>query len=146
MSFDMAIDFSSCRDEQQFKKKWITKEKLNSFDSGAEYFCIESEETEPEFPDVMKLVRKEEARFFEFKFSNKSGTIKFQPTQPAFYKHHPSMHIHVVAFDSVNNVLHNFDTSELFHIDSPYYLGTGNTVNLASIWNEYIKAVQEKTK
>lgn len=90
------VDYSKCRDEQQFKMMYI-KEKLKP--AYPEVFCIETEETVKGFPDVMCLTANGRAYFCEFKFSSPSGKIKFQPSQPAFYRLHKGMNIWVIAYN-----------------------------------------------
>lgn len=90
------MDFTDCKNEQQFKMKYVNKVLRLKY---KEVFCIETEETVAGFPDVMCLNELNVAKFYEFKFSNKQGKIKFQPTQPAFYRKHEDMHIWIVAFN-----------------------------------------------
>ena len=54
-----------------------------------------------------------------------SGNIKFQPTQPAFYKHNPELPIKVVAYNRYSKRVHVFSTGEIFDKDSPYYTTNG---------------------
>ena len=118
----MDIDFSKCKDEQQFKMLYVNKILKPQFER---VFCIETEETVKGFPDVMCLAGKEgvipRAFFFEFKYSNAQGKIKFQPTQPAFYKaNNEIMQIMIVAYNKKTNEVREFTASCLFHKDSPY--------------------------
>ena len=89
-------DFSDCKNEQQFKMKYIKTQLREAFNY---VFCIETEETVKGFPDVMCLFKNGRASFCEFKYSNASGKIKFQPTQPSFYRQHPDMNIWVIAYN-----------------------------------------------
>ena len=126
------IDFSKCRNEQQFKMQYINtilKPQVSSV------FCIETEETVKGFPDVMCLSARERslpvAIFCEFKYSNAQGKIKFQPTQPAFYKaHNEVMHIMIVAYNKKTNEVHEFTASCLFNKDSPYCMNEKAEVQL----------------
>jgi len=104
------MDFSDCKDEQQFKMKYIREILEPQFD---DVFCIETEETVKGFPDVMCLscMVKESAslcNFFEFKFSDRQGKIKFQPTQPAFYRKHEKMNIWIVAYNQKTGKVEEF--------------------------------------
>lgn len=103
-------DFSDCKDEQQFKMKYIREVLKPQFDY---VFCIETEETVKGFPDVMCLSYKQKGsayfcNFFEFKFSDKQGKIKFQPTQPAFYKKYERMDIWIVAYNQKTGKVEEF--------------------------------------
>ena len=95
----------------------------------ARIFNIETEETVAGFPDVMVVGKMNDmlnfAHFYEFKISDLSGSIKFQPTQPAFYKHNPEMLINVVAYNRFSKRVHVFSTNEIFDKNSPYYTTNG---------------------
>ena len=126
------IDFSVFKNEQKFKMKYIKTILQTQCD---EVFCIETEETVKGFPDVMCLMGREEACpvafFYEFKFSNAQGKIKFQPSQPAFYKaHNSNMKIMVVAYNRRTNRVSEFTASCLFNKNSPYHLNEKAEVNL----------------
>lgn len=98
-------DFSDCKNEQQFKMKYIKTMFKPFYDR---VFCIETEETVKGFPDVMCLSGTK-AYFFEFKYSNAQGKIKFQPTQPAFYRlNNKYMHIWIVAYNKKTNTVVQF--------------------------------------
>ena len=80
--------YLTCKDEQDFKKLYIVSEIKKKYQSTVQkIFNIETEETVAGFPDVMELLIDStiRAHFYEFKFSDRRGNIKFQPTQPAFY-------------------------------------------------------------
>jgi hypothetical protein len=89
-------EYSTCKNEQQFKMKYINNVLKKAYPF---VFCIETEETIGGFPDVMCLDYNQRAYFFEFKFSTLSGKIKFQPTQPSFYKKYRNLNIYVVAYN-----------------------------------------------
>lgn len=125
-------DFSNCQNEQQFKMKYINAILKPQFEK---VFCIETEETVKGFPDVMCLAGRKKlqpvAFFFEFKYSNAQGKIKFQPTQPAFYKaNNDVMHIIIVAYNKKTNIVHEFTASCLFNEGSPYYMNEKAEVQL----------------
>jgi hypothetical protein len=122
--------YVSCENEQQFKKLYCVTElkQRGAVTAKQSLFCIETEETVAGFPDVMELTTfcgKTTARFFEFKISDLSGSIKFQPTQPAFYKHNSDMLIDVVAYNRFSKRVHVFSTNEIFDKNSPYYTTNG---------------------
>lgn len=127
-------DFSDCKDEQQFKMKYI-REILKP--QCSRVFCIETEETVKGFPDVMCLVGSKipsimtRTLFLEFKYSNAQGKIKFQPTQPSFYRANDEvMHIMVVAYNKKTNKVHAFNASSLFDKDSPFCMNEKAEVQL----------------
>ena len=75
-------DYINCRNEQQFKMKWL---RLNK-DPNVTHFCIETGETVKGFPDVMFVGNNtKKVHFDELKYTN-TGKIKFQRSQHAFYK------------------------------------------------------------
>lgn len=113
--------FSECLNEQQFKQKYI-RDVLQKADN--KVFCIETEETVKGFPDVMVLTFSEGvtyAKFYEFKFTNNSK-IKFQPTQPSFYRNNPAMNTRVIAYDKKTDTVHDFAVRQMFWEDSKYKL------------------------
>ena len=128
---NLDLDFSECKNEQQFKMKCI-KELLSKIHNYS--FCIETEETIKGFPDVMCInVPCEDVRvpfFYEFKLSDKSGKIKFQPTQPAFYKSHKDLGIMVIALNKKTGKAHSFPVEDLFHKESKYYMNEKAEVRL----------------
>lgn len=121
------MNYNKCKNEQDFKMAWFKKFKKYY----ADMFCIETEETVGGFPDVMAIGYNQKAHFFEFKFT-KTGKIKFQPTQPAFYKQHNTMDITVVALWVKDDkaVPYQFDSHELFIKDSPFEMNEKGEVNL----------------
>lgn len=133
---DKATDtYLTCKDEQSFKKLYCLAELKKKYQNLVQrIFCIETEETVAGFPDVMELLIDStiRARFYEFKFSDKRGNIKFQPTQPAFYKMYPEMEICVVAYNCVSKRVHLFRTKEISDKESPYYT-TNARINLCAV-------------
>lgn len=128
-------DYAHCKDEQAFKKLYcVCKIKRGA---GQKIFCIETEETVAGFPDVMELITGENTtvRFYEFKISDSRGNIKFQPTQPAFYKNNPELWIRVVAYNRLTKRVHKFSPDEIFDKESPYYTTTGR-ISLTSVEKE----------
>ena len=119
-------DYSKCRNEQEFKMMYLKENK----DKDWYDFCIETEETVKGFPDVMLIEKQSRVCiFYEFKFT-KTGKIKFQPTQPAFYRAHTDLRICVVAYNAKTNCVHQFGTACLFNKDSKYYMTEKAEVDL----------------
>ena len=120
--------YAGCENEQQFKKLFSVIE-LKKLWKDAHIFNIETEETIGGFPDVMVVGKMNDminyAHFYEFKISDLSGSIKFQPTQPAFYKYNSEMLIDVVAYNRFSKRVHVFSTNEIFDKNSPYYTTNG---------------------
>lgn len=110
-------------DEQSFKMACIRLKKGLAF-------CIETESTVLGFPDVMRVHEDGRVTFEEYKFTT-TGKIKFQPTQPAFYRRYGGlMHIEVVAYNAKSGRTHKFSVKELFNDKSPYCMDEGATVDL----------------
>ena len=90
------MKYEQCLTEQQFKMEWIRRHKKEY----VAVFPIETEETVKGFPDVLAIHKIDWATqvpyLIEFKRARR-GFIKFQPTQPAFYKANPELFIFVVA-------------------------------------------------
>ena len=133
-------DYVNCKDEQAFKKLYCVSrlKQRASATATQKLFCIETEETVAGFPDVMELTTfcgKTTARFFEFKISDSSGTIKFQSTQPSFFKNNWELDIEVVAYNRHTKRVHLFSPDEIFDKDSPYYTATGR-INLTKVEKE----------
>ena len=136
---DVSDDYAHCKNEQEFKKLYVTRE-LHKRSTGQKIFCIETEETVTGFPDVMELVTISagsftQAFFYEFKISDLSGSIKFQPTQPAFYRQNSELPIKVVAYNRFSKRVHVFSANEIFNGDSPYYTTNGR-IGLARVEKE----------
>lgn len=93
---------SQYKNEADFKRDFM--EELRK--AGGTSFCIESEETEPGFPDVLEI-KGGKAVLYEMKLANKKGIFKMQKTQPRFYKTYPNLKIYVVIWD---NGMHNYLT------------------------------------
>lgn len=121
-----SIDYIGCQNEQQFKMKWI---KINELPKIVP-FCIETEETVKGFPDVLCIDKEtKQAYFLEFKFT-KSGNIKFQPTQPAFYKKHFYLPIKIIAYNAKTRTVHYIQKEHLFCENSAYKMNEKAEVNL----------------
>lgn len=123
------MDYRKCKNEQDFKMAWFKRFKRYY----ADMFCIETEETVGGFPDVMALGYNQQAHFFEFKFT-KTGKIKFQPTQPAFYKAHDTMDITVLALwnDGVSVRVFQFSVKKIFEKGSHFEMNERGEVDLRS--------------
>ena len=124
------MDYKKCKNEQDFKMAWFKRFKRYY----ADMFCIETEETVGGFPDVMALGYNQMAHFFEFKFT-KTGKIKFQPTQPAFYKAHNTMDITVLALwqTEVGAKVYEIPVKKLFEKDSDLSLNEKGEVDLRRV-------------
>lgn len=121
------VDYSKCKNEQEFKMLFL-KNIANKDDF--QYFCIETEETVKGFPDVLGIHKGTNlAQFAEFKYT-KTGKIKFQPTQPAFYKKYTNLVINVIAYNAKTAKVHWFLTDELFMKASLYYMNEKAEVDL----------------
>lgn len=132
-------DFADCHIEQSFKMKYI-KLRLKKMRTNSKIFCIETEETCAGFPDVIELVTISAGSctqifFYEFKCSDRNGNIKFQPTQPAFYKANKELGVKVIAYNQYSKRVHLFSTNEIFDKDSPYYTTTAR-INLNGVERE----------
>lgn len=127
VALNTTADYTKCKNEQQFKMLF-----LKSSDNKKDFhiFCIETEETVKGFPDVLCINKEtDKASFEEFKYTN-TGKIKFQPTQPAFYKKYNTLPIAVVAYNAKTDKVHWFLTDELFNKESPYYMNEKAEVDL----------------
>ena len=123
-------DYSKCKNEQEFKMLFL-KSAPNKKDFYM--FCIETEETVKGFPDVLCIHKETDlASFEEFKYT-KTGKIKFQPTQPAFYKKYSTLPIIVVKKKKKTDKVHFFKTHELFDKESPYYMNEKSEVDLCIV-------------
>lgn len=138
---NVSDNYAHCKNEQEFKKLYCVAE-LKKQNAGQKIFNIETEETVAGFPDVMELWTANlqagsctQAFFYEFKISDLSGSIKFQPTQPAFYKHNSELPIKVVAYNRFSKRVHVFSTNEIFDKNSPYFTANGR-IGLAGVEKE----------
>ena len=136
---DVNDTYAGCENEQDFKRLYCANRK-KVLSHSTKIFCIETEETIAGFPDVMEVITLSagscsQVFFFEFKISDRSGSIKFQPTQPAFYKQNSELPIKVVAYNRVSRRVHVFKTQAIFCKDTPYYTTNGR-INLSKIEKE----------
>lgn len=121
-------EYKDCKDEQAFKMKYVKKLNTDQYK-----FCIETEETIKGFPDVLLVSRGYGyASFLEFKFASK-GIIKFQPTQPAFYKMCAGLDIKVIAYEPDRMIIHSFNATDIFDKASPYRINEKGEVILKRI-------------
>lgn len=126
MILDVKLDYTKCKNEQQFKKLYIKEWSKGAY----KYFCIETEETIKGFPDVLCINKiTQNASFIEFKFTQ-TGKIKFQPTQPAFYRSNMDLNISVAAYNYMTDKVHIFKVKELFKDGSPYQINDKAEVDL----------------
>lgn len=144
--------YLGCSDEQSFKTKYLKKIFSHSLDKTQRVFCIETEETVKGFPDVM-ITWKNPAikefglvRFLEFKISDRTGKIKFQKTQPPFYRRNADMNITVVAYNIKSRSVHTFRALDIFNELSPYASNLKGEVHLgkAEVESESINSIARK--
>lgn len=123
------MNYNKCKNEQDFKMTWFKKFRKYY----ADMFCIETEETIGGFPDVMALGYNQQAHFFEFKFT-KTGKIKFQPTQPSFYKAHGTMDITILALwqREEGARVYQFSAKKLFEKEKYFSLNDKGEVDLTN--------------
>lgn len=127
MILESKVNYSKCKNEQEFKMLFLkSATNRNRFYA----FCVETEETVKGFPDVICVEKTtDKVSFEEFKYT-KTGKIKFQPTQPAFYKKYFTLPIIVVAYNVKTDKVHTFMTNKLFDKNSPYYMNEKAEVDL----------------
>jgi hypothetical protein len=87
---------------QEDKFKTDVLKVWESRNDGWEHMRIETEETEPGFPDVAGFSVNCYA-LTEFKVSDAKGVIEFQKSQPLFYKKHFKLRINILAWDVPGN-------------------------------------------
>ena len=136
------MKYKECKTEQAFKYEWIKRHKGDYL----KLFCIETEETVKGFPDVLGIretevmdkelnviAKVQTPCFMEFKLA-KRGRIKFQPTQPAFYKAHKELDILVVSLAEYYGKYYivSFPVSALFEKNGAFELNGMNEVDLRS--------------
>ena len=136
------MKYEECKTEQAFKMEWIRRNKGNFI----AVFPIETEETVKGFPDVLGIretvvmdkelnvvAKVQTPCFMEFKLA-KRGRIKFQPTQPAFYKAHKELDISVVSLAEYYGKYYivDFPVSALFEKNGSFELNEMNEVDLRS--------------
>lgn len=136
------MKYEECKTEQAFKYEWIKRHKGDYL----KLFCIETEETVKGFPDVLGIretgvmdkelnvvAKVQTPCFMEFKLA-KRGRIKFQPTQPSFYKAHKELDISVVSLAEYYGKYYivDFPVSALFEKNGSFELNEMNEVDLRS--------------
>lgn len=133
--YTKAEKYVKCTDEQSFKIKYLKEIESRDYTT----FCIETEETVKGFPDVIRISNVDKTiTLVEFKFT-KTGKIKFQPTQPAFYKKYYHLPVKIVAYNAKTHCLHQFMKEHLFWKDSPYEMNEKAEVDLCKAEEELIK-------
>ena len=121
----------SYKSEQEYKMNKIRELCSNPVIS-TDYVLVESPLTASGFPDLL-LQRvhpsgKKKYYFIEFKISDESGAIKFQNTQPAYYRRHSTFPFLIFAFNRKTGREVHFTTKALFNPSHKYYLN--NTLRL----------------
>ena len=149
------MKYEECKTEQAFKMEWIRRNKGNFI----AVFPIETEETVKGFPDVLGIretvvmdkelnvvAKVQTPCFMEFKLAKK-GRIKFQPTQPAFYKAHKELDISVVSLAEYYGKYYivDFPVSALFEKNGSFELNEMNEVDLRS-WLDLMQENGDEVK
>lgn len=149
------MKYEECKTEQAFKYEWIKRHKGDYL----KLFCIETEETVKGFPDVLGIhetdvmdkelnviAKVQTPCFMEFKLA-KRGRIKFQPTQPAFYKAHKELDISVVSLAEYYGKYYivSFPVSALFEKKGAFELNGMNEVDLRS-WLDLMQENGDEVK
>jgi hypothetical protein len=83
-------------EEERFKQDSIRA--WESRRNGWSYFCIESPGTADGFPDVLALSNSGAHMLWEFKVSDARGVVRFERTQPSFYRKHQDLNIWALAW------------------------------------------------
>ena len=85
-----------------------------------EIFEIENQEKEPGMPDVLIFPHQAQVAvptlkpgLVEFKISDANSVIRFQKSQPLFYKKYPNVLIYIVAWDVPRNRLVQISAEEI---------------------------------
>lgn len=138
MAIILPLNKKNLKNEKEFKRYMI--EVLKGTKSFLGIFEIETEETVLGFPDVLAITNENKAVLYEFKYSNKQGVIKFQPTQPAFYKENNKLDIEILAFDVRFNNYHIIQACELFTEKGRYKISDNGKVKLPV--SNFIKSVE----
>ena len=149
------MKYEECKTEQAFKTEWIRRNKRRFI----AVFPIETEETVKGFPDVLGIcetdvmdkelnvvAKVQTTCFMEFKLA-KRGRIKFQPTQPAFYKAHKELDISVVSLAEYYGKYYivSFPVSALFEKKGAFELNGINEVDLRS-WLDLMQENGDEVK
>lgn len=139
MGILVPINYKNLKNEKEFKRYMI--ETMKGTKSYLGIFEIETEETVLGFPDVLAITNENRAVLYEFKYSNKQGVIKFQPTQPSFYKENKKLDIEIIAFDTRCNSYHLILASELFMENGMYKISDNGKVKLP-LDSNFVKTVE----
>lgn len=149
------MKYEDCKTEQEFKTEWIRRHRKEF----KELFCIETEETVKGFPDVLgiretdvldgkcKVIAKVQTpSFIEFKLARK-GKIKFQPTQPAFYRAHKELDIEVVSLAEHKGKYYIvcFKAEAIFEDNGSFEINGNNEVDLRD-WLEFMEEREKGAK
>ena len=138
MGLLVPLNNKNLKNEKEFKRYMI--EIMKGTKSFLGIFEIETEETVLGFPDVLAITSENRAVLYEFKYSNKQGVIKFQPTQPAFYKAHKELDIEIIALDVRFNNYPIIQAYELFTEKGRYKISDNGKVKLPV--SNFIKSVE----
>ena len=138
MAIILPLNNKNIKNEKEFKRYLMNN--LKNTKNFLALFEIETEETVLGFPDVLAITRENRAVLYEFKYSNKQGVIKFQPTQPAFYKANKELDIEIIALDIRFNNYHIIQACELFTEKGRYKISDNGKVKLPV--SNFIKSVE----
>ena len=138
MATILPLNNKNIKNEKEFKRYLMNN--LKDTKNLLALFEIETEETLLGSPDVLAITRENRAVLYEFKYSNKQGVIKFQPTQPAFYKANKELDIEIIALDTRFNNYHIIQACELFTEKGRYKISDTGKVKLPV--SNFIKSVE----
>lgn len=120
------------RSEQEYKM-WKLKKLWSNPHSRTEYVCIESPITAKGFPDtIVQRITKQKKKYYfiEFKISDEYGNIRFQKTQPPYYRSHKTFPLLIFAFNRKTGKEVHFSAKCLFLESSKYYLNGKLTIKV----------------
>ena len=86
------------KNEAEFKKAFLAK--MRQKHKNITFFEIENEEKSPGMPDIIATSYEAPSVWTEIKYAGKDGKIKFQPSQPLWYKQNKTLRIQIVVWDS----------------------------------------------
>ena len=73
--------------------------KLKAIWPADSFFHIETEETEPGFPDTIRVSTVRSSLQIEYKVSDAKGVIHFKKSQPLWYRRHMDLTVVILAWD-----------------------------------------------
>ena len=106
------VVYGPYRSGQENKLKQDVIKARERHDPRLVHFCIETEETEPGFPDVLSILGRTYV-FIEFKVSDDQGYLTFTRAQPLFYRRNNTARIVIMAWDVPNRRLLTIDADHV---------------------------------